>query len=295
MIQYPYLVAGKPVGASVILTATEDYKQIAALNRDAHLTGKAKAEYVEAMFNSLAARYDRMNSIISLGQDVGWRRSATRRALHSTAVQQSLEAGRVPTALDVATGTGDFAFALARQGCAVAALDIATDMLNVGRARQRDDRDLADLELSLAQIKAGSATPGIAWVRGDALHLPFDDASFDCAVTGFAMRNVTDIGAAFCEMARVVRPGGRVVCLEVAQPTTALLRLGHHIYIYYLVPLIGRLLTGQGEAYSYLPNSMTNFPPPPALKQIMEQAGLRRIHYSLHTFGVAAIHVGEVA
>ena len=279
----------------MILTATKDYRQIAALNTDAHLTGKAKSEYIEAMFNSLAASYDRMNRIVSLGQDVGWRRIATRRALRSTAVQQALEAGRVPAALDVATGSGDFAFALARQGCAVAALDFAATMLKVGRARQRDDRDLADLELSLAQIKAGSATPGVAWVQGDALHLPFDNASFDCAVTGFAMRNVTDIGAVFRELARVVRPGGRVVCLEVARPNAALLRLGHHIHTYYFVPLIGRLLTRQGEAYSYLPNSMTSFPPPPALKQIMEQAGLRRVHYNLHTFGAAAIHVGEVA
>ncbi len=277
------------------MIATEDYKQIAALNTDAHLTGKAKADYVEAMFNSLAPSYDRMNRIISLGQDVGWRRIATRQALRSTAMQQALEAGRVPTALDVATGTGDFAFALARRGCAVAALDFAATMLNVGRARQRDDRDLADLELSLAQIKAGSATPGVAWAQGDALHLPFDNASFDCAVSGFAMRNVTDIGAAFREMARVVRPGGRVVCLEVALPTTQLLRLGHHIYTYHLVPLIGDLLAGQGEAYRYLPNSITNFLSPPALKQIMEQAGLRRVRYSLHTFGVVAIHVGEVA
>jgi demethylmenaquinone methyltransferase / 2-methoxy-6-polyprenyl-1,4-benzoquinol methylase len=276
------------------LTATDNYKQIAALNADAHLTGRAKAEYVEAMFNSLAARYDTMNRIISLGQDLGWRKSAARLALRATTVQQALAAGRVPTALDLASGSGDFAFILARQGCAVVALDFAVQMLNVGRARQGNDRDLADLELSVAQIKAGPTTPGIAWVQGDALHLPFEGGSFDCAVSGFAMRNVTDIGAAFREMAQVVRRGGRVVCLEVARPSSALLRLGHYIHTHYLVPLMGRLLASQGEAYRYLPNSMTNFPPPSTLKQIMEQAGLRRVRYSLHTFGSVAIHVGEV-
>jgi len=276
------------------LTATDNYKQIAALNADAHLTGRAKAEYVAAMFNSLAARYDAMNHIISLGQDLGWRKIAARLALRATTVQRALAAGRVPTALDVASGTGDFAFTLARQGCAVVALDFAAQMLNVGRVRQRNDRDLADLELSVAQIKAGPATHGIAWVHGDALHLSFDDNSFDCAVTGFAMRNVTDIGTTFREMARVVRPGGRVVCLEVARPSATLLRLGHQLHTHYLVPLLGRLLAGQAEAYRYLPNSMTDFPPPPALKQMMEQAGLRRVRYTLHTFGAVALHVGEV-
>jgi demethylmenaquinone methyltransferase/2-methoxy-6-polyprenyl-1,4-benzoquinol methylase len=276
------------------LTATSDYKSIAALNADAHLTGRAKATYVEAMFNRLATRYDKMNRIISLGQDRGWRKIAARRALRATAVQQALAAGRVPVALDLASGTGDLAFALARQGCAVAALDFAAQMLDVARARQRDDRDLADLELTLLEIEAAPATAGIAWIQGDALNLPFDDDSFHCAVTGFAMRNVTDIGAVCGEMARVVRRGGRVVCLEVAQPNAALLRLGHKIHTRYIVPRLGRWLTGQGEAYRYLPNSMTDFPSPPALKQIMEQAGWRRVRYSLHTFGSVAIHVGEV-
>lgn len=284
----------KPAGANVSLTATSDYKPTAALNADAHLTGRAKAEYIEVMFNHLATPYDRMNRIISLGQDRGWRKIAARRALRATAVQQALAAGVVPVALDVASGTGDLAFALARHGCAVAALDFAAQMLNVARARQCDDRDLADLELTLAEIKAAPATPGIAWIGGDALNLPFDDHSFDCAVTGFAMRNVTDMGAACGEMARVVRRGGRVVCLEAARPTAALLRLGHNIHTRYIVPLLGRLLTGQGEAYRYLPNSMTDFPSPLALKQIMEQASWRRVRYSLHTFGSVAIHVGEV-
>ncbi len=272
----------------------KDYKQIAATNTDAHLSGAAKAEYVTSMFNMVAARYDMMNRIISLGQEAGWRKIATKLVLRATAVQMAGAAGRVPLAIDVATGTGVFAFALARQGCAVAALDFAPQMLKVARARQARDRDLADLSLSVAQIKAGPATPGIAWVEGDALHLPFDDDSFDCATTGFAMRNVTDIGAAFGEMVRVVRPGGRVVCLEMTQPTSPLFRLGYQLHTYYLVPLLGCVIAGQAEAYRYLPNSITNFPPPPTLKQIMEDAGLRRVRYSLHTFGVVAIHVGEV-
>lgn len=282
---------------SVRLTATGevDYKDITALNADAHLSGEAKAEYVAAMFNSLARRYDTMNRIISLGQDVGWRKRAARFALHASAVQETIEAGRVPLALDVASGTGDFAFSLARRGCAVIALDFASEMLNVGLARQKKDRDLRDLIFTLDEFKAAPPMQGVAWLQGDALYLPFDDNTFDVAVTGFAMRNVTDIGAAFREMARVVRPGGRVVCLEVARPNSALLRLGHRLYTYYLVPLLGRLLAGQAEAYRYLPNSITNFPSPPTLKRIMQQAGLQRVRYKLLTFGVVAIHVGEVA
>jgi demethylmenaquinone methyltransferase/2-methoxy-6-polyprenyl-1,4-benzoquinol methylase len=113
-----------------------------------------------------------------------------------------------------------------------------------------------------------------------------------CVTTGFTMRNVVDIETAFREMHRVVKPGGRVICLEVATPRNPLFRMGNYIYTRRIIPLLGRIIAGDADAYSYLPNSMGKFPPPPRLAQIMETVGLRRVRYRLLMMGSVAIHVG---
>jgi len=133
----------------------------------------------------------------------------------------------------------------------------------------------------------------VRFMAADAMNLPFADNSFDGVTTGFAMRNVVDIEKAFAEMNRVVKPGGKVVCLEVARPRWAVVRFGHQLYFNRIVPLIGKLISGNAEAYTYLPESAKNFPPPEKLKQIMERAGLEQVSYKLYGLGAAAIHVGR--
>lgn len=233
------------------------------------LTGQAKAKFVQSLFARIAARYDLMNRVISLGRDRGWRRVTVDSA-------RPVPGGR---AIDVAAGTGDLAIELARQSGQVAAVDFTIEMLAVGRRKVagRPERD---------QIR---------FVGGDALALPFEDDSFDCATSGFAMRNVADIEGAFREMRRVVRPGGWIACLELTRPSSEWFRRLYSLYFYRLVPLAGRLLTGDPIAYTYLPNSLTYFLTADQLKSTMEAAGLVNVAYRRVNFGTIAIHVGQKA
>jgi demethylmenaquinone methyltransferase/2-methoxy-6-polyprenyl-1,4-benzoquinol methylase len=233
-------------------------------NPDASLQGDAKARYVKGMFSRIARRYDLMNSIMSFGQDEMWRRYTVRKAHPKPG----------GLALDVATGTGMIARELARNGSYTIGIDFTLSMMEEGRARG-----------------IGEHEP-VYFAGANALELPFDDNTFDCITTGFAMRNVIDIEGAFREMRRVVKPGGKVVCLEVGRPRLAVTRLFHSIYTRGIVPLLGKVLTGDSDAYTYLPSSMGKFPPPPEIARIMRTAGLRFIEYRQLTFGAVAVHSG---
>jgi demethylmenaquinone methyltransferase / 2-methoxy-6-polyprenyl-1,4-benzoquinol methylase len=224
-----------------------------------------KAVYVERMFARIAPGYDRMNGVMTFGMDRGWREIA----VHAIAPPVGARA------LDVGTGTGDFLPLLAawtREGSAVG-VDFTLPMMQAGQA------------------KVGGT--GARFVAGDALRLPFADDSFDAITTGFTMRNVVDIGAAFREMLRVARPGGAVACLEVARPRNLLLRLGHGLYFQRVVPLLARALGADPTAYTYLPQSAQRFPAPAALAQIMQEAGWSDVRYQLLGMGAVALHVGR--
>lgn len=227
-----------------------------------------KASYVSQMFARIAPRYDLMNRLMTGGCDQVWRRRVARLA--------ALPLGG--RALDVATGTGDIALALARQysGVQVVGVDFTSAMMRTGRPKFGAE-DLADR---------------IALTTGDALRLPFPEDSFDAATTGFALRNVTDIPRAFAEMWRVVRPGGRVVSLEISRPTLPVFRTLFHFYFYRLVPWLGGIISGQKEAYAYLPNSLTAFLTPKEVKAVMEKVGWRHVRYWRLMVGTVAIHVG---
>lgn len=232
-------------------------------------TPERKAQYVGRMFDRIAPRYDLMNRLMTFGMDQRWRRFVVAQAAPTVS----------GAALDVATGTGDLAIALARRigpGGAVIGTDFSREMMRPGPG------------------KAAKAGVGrlVRFVAADALDLPFPAASFDCVTSGFAMRNVTDIERAFREMCRVTKPGGRVVCLEVAKPLFPPVRWLHGLYFRRVVPLIGRIVTGQKEAYTYLPESARNFPPPPALAAIMARTGLCDVRYHLLSLGAVAVHVG---
>lgn len=195
-----------------------------------------KSVYVEQMFARIAAGYDRVNRVMTFGLDQGWRQ-------YAVDLVAPPPDGR---ALDIGCGTGDFVPMLAQRaykGLAVG-VDYTLPMMQAG------------------QWKIDRLGQQGAFVDGDALNLPFANQSFDAITTGFMMRNVVDIGAAFREMWRVTKPGGRMACLEVARPTNPLVRFGHGVYFQRVVPIIARTMGGDPRAYTYLPQSAQVFPPP---------------------------------
>jgi demethylmenaquinone methyltransferase/2-methoxy-6-polyprenyl-1,4-benzoquinol methylase len=236
-----------------------------------------KAAYVREMFGRIADHYDLMNRLMTLGRDQAWRRLTVAQALHFASISITEGAGdgewRV---LDVATGTADLAFeVLQQQPCAqVVGLDFALEML----------------ELAQQKGFGFEVTPYL--MAGDALRLPFADRAFDSVVTGFALRNVTDIPAAFAEMARVTRPGGRVACLEIAKPRLPLFRRLFALYFYRLVPLLGEWVSGERSAYTYLPHSLTAFLTPDEIVKVMQETGWCDVSYRRLMFGTVALHAG---
>lgn len=235
-----------------------------------------KVMYVRDLFRRIASRYDLMNGLMTFGRDTAWRRTTVSRlGLEAQGGCSSDDGCSPPKVLDVATGTGDLAFETLRQcpGAQVIGLDFVPEML------------------LLAQQK-GPAGRSPLLMAGDALQIPFGDGVFQGVVTGFALRNVTDIPAAFAEMARVTQPGGRVACLEIAKPRTPLFRQLFALYFYRLVPLLGRWITGDPAAYTYLPHSLTAFLTPDEIAEVMRGTGWREVGYKRLMLGTVAIHVG---
>jgi demethylmenaquinone methyltransferase/2-methoxy-6-polyprenyl-1,4-benzoquinol methylase len=232
----------------------------------AHLTGEDRARYVQAMFARIAGRYDLMNRVMTGGQDLRWRR-------HVIAQAQLPPGGRL---LDIATGTGDIAFeGLVQQpGIQAVGGDFTVEMMEAGRAAYPERRP-------------------IRWVGADTLALPFPGDYFDAVTSGFLMRNVIDVPGACREQLRVLKPGGRMVILESSPPKRNLLRPFILLHLNYVIPLLGRLLTGERDAYSYLPDSTQQFQSPDSLAAIMRAAGFEDVTYRLFMFGTIAVHVGR--
>jgi demethylmenaquinone methyltransferase/2-methoxy-6-polyprenyl-1,4-benzoquinol methylase len=220
-------------------------------------TGRLPAEGVRAMFDRIAPVYDAMNRVMTAGLDRRWRRETAR------AVVRPGDA-----VLDACCGTGDLALAAAREGGRVTGLDFSERMLE--RARRK--------------------APGLEWVEGDMLALPFSDGAFDAATVGFGVRNVDDLDRGVAELRRVLRPGGRLAILEITQPKGAL-RPFYRLWFDRIVPLLGRVLPG-GSAYSYLPASVRRFPGPDQLVGVIEKAGFRDVRYRTFAAGIVALHTG---
>jgi demethylmenaquinone methyltransferase/2-methoxy-6-polyprenyl-1,4-benzoquinol methylase len=223
-------------------------------------SGTLEPRAVQGMFDRIAGVYDLMNRVMTLGLDVRWRRLAVREVVWP--------GDRV---LDACCGTGDFAVEAERRGGRVVGLDFSERMLE--RARR----------------KSGT----IEWVNGDALALPFRDGEFDAATVGFGVRNLADLQAGLSELARVLRPGGRVAVLEITRPS-GVLRPFFRLWFDVLVPFAGRVLPG-GKAYTYLPASVRRFPGPEDLSALLEQAGFRKVSYRVLGGGIVALHLGERA
>jgi demethylmenaquinone methyltransferase/2-methoxy-6-polyprenyl-1,4-benzoquinol methylase len=214
------------------------------------------------MFDRIAGVYDFMNAVMTAGMHQRWRERAVELA----------RVGPGSRALDVATGTGDLAVALRAAGAEVVGCDFSEEMLE--RARRKE--------------------PAARFEWADALALPYEDDSFDAATVGFGARNFSDLQRGLGEMARVVRPGGRVVVLEITTPQKPPLSTFFSLWFDRIVPALGRL-AGDEDAYSYLPNSVKRFPGPQALAAELASIGLEEIRWVLTAGGIIAIHAGTVA
>lgn len=231
-------------------------------------TGREKEAYVEKMFSAIAPKYDLMNSVLSLTRHKAWRRFAV--------LKSGLEAGG--SALDVCCGTGDFAFELAEQTGEtgrVVGLDFSVPMIELAEEKARKlNRDW------------------VSFVVGNACELPFDDNFFDCVTVGFGLRNVSDVAKALSEMARVVRPGGKVINLEISKVRSPLLRLPWKLYFYALTPYTASMFRAKREAYEYLPQSVREFMSREEVSSEFEQAGLCNVCYHDLMFGAVCVHIG---
>jgi demethylmenaquinone methyltransferase / 2-methoxy-6-polyprenyl-1,4-benzoquinol methylase len=226
--------------------------------------GSLPEDQVRAMFDRIARVYDPMNRVMTVGLDERWRERAADLA--------ALRPG--DRALDVATGTGDLAIALERR---------------VGADGEVVGTDFSEAMLELARAKA----PGVEFETGNALDLPYPDGSFDAATVGFGARNFADLARGLSEMARVVRPGGRVVVLEITTPERPPLSWFFKVWFDRLVPMLGRV-AGDPDAYSYLPSSVRRFPNARGLAAAMTAVGLVRVRWVVTAGGIIAIHRGEV-
>ncbi|MCY4558619.1 MAG: ubiquinone/menaquinone biosynthesis methyltransferase [Chloroflexi bacterium] len=236
----------------------------------ANLSGDEKRRYVAEMFARISPRYDLMNSLMTGGLHHRWKR-ATARLTAGTAVGP---------ALDVATGTGDLAFALAdcRNTTEIVGVDLLPEMLTIANRR-----------------RVGGSGPGqrVHFVQGDALRLPFPDASFIGATAGFSLRNMPDVPSAVREMARVVAPGGRVTTLELTPMPAGIASTMGRFYFHRLVPLMGQIVAGDRTAYTYLPDSVDYFLTADGLANVFRQAGLVDVGYRRLGFGGVALHFGN--
>jgi demethylmenaquinone methyltransferase/2-methoxy-6-polyprenyl-1,4-benzoquinol methylase len=233
--------------------------------------GVLEEPQVQAMFDRIAGIYDRLNSVMTAGLHHQWRRRAVDLA------------GVAPGdhVLDVATGTGDLALELAGRvvpGGQVVAVDFSERMLELARGKA-----MGRTGAELVEFRAANA-----------LELPFEDDRFAAATVGFGVRNFSDLDRGLRELTRVVRPGGRVVILEMTTPQRPPLSTFFSMWFDRIVPVLGQL-AGDADAYSYLPDSVRRFPPPEALAARMHAAGLRDIRYVLTAGGIIALHLGTVA
>lgn len=229
--------------------------------------GAEREQQVQTIFSEIAPRYDLLNHVLSLNIDRAWRRKAVDRL--------GWERAADGTFLDACAGTYDLSLELARRPQftgRVVASDFAQPMLVVGQPKIDDHRVLP--------------------VCGDTLRLPFEDDRFDGATVGFGVRNLSDLDRGFREFRRVLRPGSRLVVLEFTVPPNPIMRALYMFYFNRVLPVVGRIVSGHPWAYTYLPESVKEFPGPDELAERMAQAGFSDTGYRLLTFGIAAIHWG---
>ena len=218
---------------------------------------------ISRMFGRIARRYDRLNRIMSLGMDGRWRQQAAASAKPDASL-----------ALDIGTGTGDLALELTKRGARqIVGADFSLEMLAAARAKL-----------------AAKDVLNASWTLADALHLPFPDGTFDCVTNAFVLRNLADLRSGLAEMARVLQPGGRLVCLDMTQPPPGIVGTLYKLYFYRLLPPIAGAISGDRAAYRYLPNSLVGFPDSAALAKLLAEIGLVEVEVRKVGGGTVAIH-----
>jgi demethylmenaquinone methyltransferase/2-methoxy-6-polyprenyl-1,4-benzoquinol methylase len=230
--------------------------------------GPDKARFVSEMFSRIAGRYDLMNGLMTLGMHHSWRRAAARQTIASPD----------GPALDLATGTADLALELRE--------------LHPHRDVIAADFSLGMLREARGKVKDVGAAERVRLVAADALGLPFADRTFACVTSAFLLRNLADLRQGLAEMRRVTRPGGRVVALEISQPRLPGFHTLFRLYFHQIVPLVGGLVAGDREAYTYLPQSVDRFLTPPELAALMGEVGLRAVKVQSLGLGTVTIHSG---
>ncbi len=232
------------------------------LPRDTH------SAYVQDMFGRIARRYDLMNRLITFGQDGRWRRFVVQQA--------TLPPGG--WLLDIATGTGDIAFEAQRQvpSLHIVAADFALPMMRVAQQRERTHPQPSSIH----------------WQAADTFHLPYPANTFDAITSGYLFRNVSDIPGALAEQVRVLKPGGRLVTLDTTPPPRNLLRPFIQVHLAWVIPTLGRLISGEADAYRYLPESTLGFKTAEQLAELMQSAGLREVGFRRFMLGTMAVHWG---
>ena len=229
-----------------------------------------KSQLILGYFNSVARKYDMMNTLLSFGIHHIWKRIAVR----------MLELSSGNRVLDVCGGTGDLAIhaagAVSSAGH-VTLYDFSSAMINAGRFKKNNS----------------SIRKRIQYIQGDVQQISFQDESFDAAMVGFGIRNVIDMKKGFKEMYRVLKPGGKMMCLEFSKPASPFFRLLYDYYSFYIIPFLGKAITGSVQAYTHLPESIRSFPSPDELTDILKNIGFLHVTHRKLTNGIAVIHLAK--
>lgn len=232
-----------------------------------NISSNTKEQYVHSVFQSIAHKYDFMNDVLSFRRHKAWRRFTMKK----------MDMGHGDTAIDLCCGTCDWTISMAKtSGGPITGLDFSENMLEFGRRK----------------VEENNLTGEITLVQGNAMTLPFEDNTFDFATIGFGLRNVPDPKQVLREMERVVKPGGRVVCLELSKPTWQPFKGLYYCYFQQVLPFIGKLLAKRYEQYKWLPESLAQFPGREELRVIFEEVGLTDVEAHPLTGGIAALHIG---
>lgn len=236
-------------------------------------SGRTKDKEVEAMFDNIAPAYDFMNTAMSFGLHRHWRDTALKMLL------SKLKNVASPEILDVATGTGDVAFAINHRlpQAEITGIDLSAGMLDIARKKKSESCPDANID----------------FMQGDSLNLPFDDNSFNAVTVAYGVRNFADLHKGLSEMCRVIKPGGLLCIIELSEPATPFMRFFYRLYTSHIIPTLGKIISGDNSAYTYLPKSVAACPQRRDMTTLMGQAGFTCTLYRSLTFGAVTIYIGQ--